>query len=329
MASRAETARGARSPRPGPTGLPSVAVARRRDPRGRPGSPTTTRGACCRRTSSGRSRRSLVLVARRPDARRRSLLVPLLALPTAGLFRVTTRIARGEAVSFWDAIDAWRDGRSARRSPSAPGSSPRSWSSASNVVTGLVARSPLGWALATLAAWGLARAWLYAWTAWPILVDPTRAAQPVAERARLAGLLVLAPTRPDRRPGSRARRVPPRQRRGDRRPRRRSRWPSPPSSRAASSCPRPTGSRRSSVIGARSPWTRATTWPGRRRRPSGRDPADPDRAGDRHDQPRRPRARVPAGRPPRPVGRAGLLRPRHPVRVRLGAARSTAGRRSC
>ena len=36
------------------------------------------------------------------------LLLPLLALPTAGLFRITTRIARGEAVSFWDAIDAWR-----------------------------------------------------------------------------------------------------------------------------------------------------------------------------------------------------------------------------
>jgi hypothetical protein len=59
-------------------------------------------------------------------------------------------------------------------------------------VTGLTSGSPIGWALATLAAWGIVALGLYAWTLWPILVDPHRAGRPVADRARLAALLVLA-----------------------------------------------------------------------------------------------------------------------------------------
>ena len=35
--------------------------------------------------------------------------LPALALPTAGLFRMAGRIVRGQAVSFWDAADAWRN----------------------------------------------------------------------------------------------------------------------------------------------------------------------------------------------------------------------------
>jgi hypothetical protein len=118
-------------------------------------------------------------------------LVPLLALPTAGVFRVTTRIARGETVSLWDAVDAWRTGVGATLAVGV-GLVAAAVVLGSNVVTGLTSDSPFGWGLATLAAWGLLAAWLYAWTAWPILVDPARAGQPAAERARLAGLLLLA-----------------------------------------------------------------------------------------------------------------------------------------
>jgi hypothetical protein len=118
-------------------------------------------------------------------------LVPSLALPTAGVFRVTTRIARGEAVSLWDAVDAWRTdvvatlavGIALVATVAVLGS---------NVITGATSDSPIGWGLATLAGWGLVAAWLYAWTAWPILADPARAGQPAAEKARLAGLLLLA-----------------------------------------------------------------------------------------------------------------------------------------
>jgi uncharacterized membrane protein YesL len=119
------------------------------------------------------------------------LILPLLAVPTAGIFRITTRIVRGDAVSFWDAIAAWREDV---------------WTSlalgvaftaalvvlGANTVIGLTGASPLGWALATLAAWGLVVTWLFAWTAWPIVTDPARADQPLRARLRLAGLLVLA-----------------------------------------------------------------------------------------------------------------------------------------
>jgi hypothetical protein len=118
-------------------------------------------------------------------------LVPVLALPTAGVFRVTTRIVRGESVSLWDAVDAWRTGVGATLAVGV-GLVASVVVLGSNVVTGLTSDSPFGWALATLAAWGLLVAWLYAWTAWPILVDPARVGQPAAERARLAGLLLLA-----------------------------------------------------------------------------------------------------------------------------------------
>ena len=119
------------------------------------------------------------------------ILLPLLALPTAGIFRVTTRIVRGEAVSFWDAIDAWRAdvgstlliGFAAVATVIVLGA---------NTVTGLESASPVGWALATLAAWGLLALWLMAWTVWPIVADPRRAGTPLRDRLRLAALLVLA-----------------------------------------------------------------------------------------------------------------------------------------
>ena len=119
------------------------------------------------------------------------VLLPLLALPTAGLFRITTRIARGESVSFWDAVDAWRTDVVASVGIGA-GFVVAVVVLGSNVVSGLTSDSPLGWGLATLAGWGLLATWLFAWTLWPILVDPTRSDQPVVDRLRLAALLVLA-----------------------------------------------------------------------------------------------------------------------------------------
>jgi hypothetical protein len=119
------------------------------------------------------------------------VLAPVLALPTAGIFRVTTRIARGESVSFWDALDAWRTDILPTLVLGA-GLLAATVVLGSNLIAGLSSDSPLGWAFATLAGWGLLAAWLYAWTAWPILTDPARAGRPIAERARLAALLVLA-----------------------------------------------------------------------------------------------------------------------------------------
>jgi hypothetical protein len=119
------------------------------------------------------------------------LLLPVLALPTAGLFRISTRITRGASVSFWDAIDAWRV---AVPSTLAIGAAILLGTLilGTNVVIGLGGASPISWALATLAAWGLLAGWLFVWTFWPILVDPARSDRSVVERARLAALLVLA-----------------------------------------------------------------------------------------------------------------------------------------
>ena len=119
------------------------------------------------------------------------LLLPLLALPTAGIFRVTTRIARGQAVSFWDAIDAWRVdvGWTLAFGAALVGATAVL---GFNAVSGLGSETAIGWALATLAAWGIVAAWLVAWIGWPLLVDPDRGDRPFADRLQLAALLVLA-----------------------------------------------------------------------------------------------------------------------------------------
>jgi uncharacterized membrane protein YesL len=119
------------------------------------------------------------------------LLLPLLALPTAGIFRVTTRIARGQAVSFWDAIDAWHTNV---RESLAFGAALVAASAVLgfNIVSGLGSESVIGWALATLAAWGIVVTWLVAWIGWPLLVDPDRSARTAGDRLQLAALLVLA-----------------------------------------------------------------------------------------------------------------------------------------
>jgi uncharacterized membrane protein YesL len=119
------------------------------------------------------------------------LLLPLLALPTAGIFRVTTRIARGQAVSFWDAMDAWRIdvGRTLAIGTVV---TVTTLVLGFNLISGLSSESALGWALATLAAWGIVATWLLAWIGWPLIADPDRAHLRFGDRLRLAALLLLA-----------------------------------------------------------------------------------------------------------------------------------------
>ena len=119
------------------------------------------------------------------------LALPLLAFPTAGLFRMAGRIARGESVSFWDSIAAWRSDRGATLVLGA-GLAVAAVVLGVNAVSGLLTGSLLGWAFATLAFWGLVAGWLFAWTAWPIVTDPYRREWPVRPRLELAALLLLA-----------------------------------------------------------------------------------------------------------------------------------------
>ncbi len=119
------------------------------------------------------------------------LLVPFLAFPTVGLFRIAALIARGEAVALSDAFEAWR--RYAVPTLVAGvaitvGSVVATW----DFLSGITSDSMLGWMLGTLAAWGLLLVIAVSITFWPLLVDPARAERTVRERLRLAGLLVVA-----------------------------------------------------------------------------------------------------------------------------------------
>ena len=119
------------------------------------------------------------------------ILLPLAALPLAGIFRIATRIVRGRSVSFWDGMSAWR-GEIRPALLLGAGVLVATTVLGFNLVTGILSDTLPGWAFATLAFWGLVGTWLFAWVAWPILLDPERATQTVRERLRLAALLVLA-----------------------------------------------------------------------------------------------------------------------------------------
>jgi hypothetical protein len=119
------------------------------------------------------------------------VLAPLAALPVAGIFRIATLIVRGESVSFWDGLSAWR-GEIRPSLALGTGLLGAAVVLGFNLVSGILSDSLPGWAFATLAFWGLLGAWLYAWVAWPILLDPLRAREPATNRLRLAALLLLA-----------------------------------------------------------------------------------------------------------------------------------------
>lgn len=119
------------------------------------------------------------------------LLLPLLAFPTASIFRIAVLVVRGGPLSLWDGLRVWR-------SDAAPilvvgivlvGCLTVF---AVNILSGVRSGGVIGWVVATAAAWGAVTTWLVSWTAWPLLLDPARADRPVRERLRTALLLVLA-----------------------------------------------------------------------------------------------------------------------------------------
>lgn len=120
------------------------------------------------------------------------VLAPLLAIPTAGIFRVAARIVRNDRdISLRDALAATRAdampilllGLAFVAAVVILGS---------NMVAGLTSPEPLGWVIGTFAAWGLIVMWCGALVAWPLMVDPRRAQRPPSDRLRLAGTLLLA-----------------------------------------------------------------------------------------------------------------------------------------
>lgn len=119
------------------------------------------------------------------------LLLPLLAFPTASIFRIACLVVRGGPLSLWDGLRVWR-------TDPGPilvlGIALVSCLAVFlvNIVSGVLGGGLIGWVVATSAAWGAAVVWLVSWTTWPLLLDPVRADRPVRERLQTAVLLVLA-----------------------------------------------------------------------------------------------------------------------------------------
>ena len=119
-------------------------------------------------------------------------LLLLLAIPTAGIYRLAALIARGDASAFSDVPEAYR--RYLRRALvlgliGMVGTTVLGI----NILTGLLALGgPLGWAVATAAAWGMVILWAWLLCLWPLVVDPRREGASLREQMRLAAMLVLA-----------------------------------------------------------------------------------------------------------------------------------------
>jgi hypothetical protein len=119
-------------------------------------------------------------------------LLPLLAFPTAGVFRLAARIVRVEpGAGLRDITWPYRHlpgrwlvvGVAVVAAPLMLGT---------NILVGLTGGEPARWAIATLAGWGLVVLWCGALVGWPLLVDPARSAMSLADGLRLVGGLLLA-----------------------------------------------------------------------------------------------------------------------------------------
>ncbi len=119
------------------------------------------------------------------------LLLPLLALPTVGIYRVAALIVRGEPVAISDGFSSWR-----RFGIPAVATGALLLASgaifATNLMTGIGDSGVVGWSLATLAGWGLVGTTLVACVVWPLLVDPWRASMRLRDVLRLACLMAIA-----------------------------------------------------------------------------------------------------------------------------------------
>jgi hypothetical protein len=119
------------------------------------------------------------------------LLLPLLAFPTASIFRIAVLVVRGGPLSLRDGVRVWRTDPGPILVLGIVLVSCLALFLV-NIVSGVRSGGVIGWVVATCAAWGAGVAWLVSWTAWPLLLDPCRADRSARERLRTAVLLVLA-----------------------------------------------------------------------------------------------------------------------------------------
>jgi len=120
-----------------------------------------------------------------------ALLLGLVGLPLAGLYRMAALVTRGESVAFSDFV------RGARlfALPAVAATLAAIGVGivlATNVALGLSLDNPFGWFLAASAVYAAIAGAMYLVAMWPLLVDPARGAEPIRARLALAGLVLLA-----------------------------------------------------------------------------------------------------------------------------------------
>ncbi len=125
------------------------------------------------------------------------LLLPLLALPTAGTFRLAAAIVRVAPHPGWhDVVWPYRHAAASTIAIGA-GLVAATVILATNLLTGIVGGGgPPSWVIATLAGWGLIAIWSAALVGWPLVMDPARDRQPLPDKLRLAvAILLIHPVR--------------------------------------------------------------------------------------------------------------------------------------
>jgi hypothetical protein len=117
-------------------------------------------------------------------------LAALLGVPLAGVFRVAARIQRDHGPTVPDSLAAWAAYvRPAVLLQVAVLASAVAF--VANLTVAAAAGDVAAAVFATAAFWTLVGATLYALVAWPIVVDPLRADEPLSGRLRLAAIVLL------------------------------------------------------------------------------------------------------------------------------------------
>jgi uncharacterized membrane protein YesL len=119
------------------------------------------------------------------------VLVPLLAVPVAGIHRMAALLHRGEPASFWDFVGGIRRYAGAALIVGA-GAVLLAVVFTFNVFFGLDAGGVVGWTISALALYGDIGLAMFLVAVWPIVVDPVRADESLRSRLRLAALVNLA-----------------------------------------------------------------------------------------------------------------------------------------
>lgn len=117
-------------------------------------------------------------------------LFVVLAVPTAGLYRLGALIARGVPAAFSDFVDGMRRFGIAALATAA-GAAILAVVFTTNIGVGLEVGGPFGWFISALALWGDVALVMLLVAFWPVLVDPDREGVGLRRRLMLAGLVVI------------------------------------------------------------------------------------------------------------------------------------------